>query len=792
MPRTSGGDVAVDSSHDTSAEELLAHPAVGPQIVYSYDADGICTMSEGPGLALIGLQPGQLVGVDLLTLYQDDRKALDPLLRVLQGETFHYEQEFAGRVLWSYHQALFDESGQVVGGLGIVTDVTEQRENERAAEAHRRRTAALVRLAPALARDVPDLRALQLTAVRMATESVGEVGALWLVSDDGDHLDLHAWHLGGPSGGVSQWHHDVAEPLLIPRSSAEGFARVQRIDLQTEAATGNVFGSEQIAQWVADSGAIEAIRVVMRARGALIGVLDVARTEALGPFNDDDVELLVEMADRIALVIDNARLLKRHADTVEQTIRLRALADASDELIAIADEDGRFLYVNPRLDAWLGGLDQDSDTWTELAKRVDPLAAGELQESLMTTGRWSGDLHVDRGEHGTSIVQTEVFAIGLPSTGEPAGIAWMGRDVTDLRGMVTTLSELNKDLEQFKALVDTSPDFIAIAGVDGTVSYLNPAGRRLVRLPVDVDVTRTHIGDYLTPEGLALSVESEQESVIAHGHWEGESTLRDWAGGPPIPVAVSSFLVSDPSSGQPTALATVQRDLRDRRAAERARRDLAEQREALLARLVKAQEVERSRIAADVHDDSVQALAAVDLRLSMLVQRLRDRAPDLVEVLVPVQQSVSAASDRLRALLFDLEPPELDRGVGPALRAAAREIFDETDTEVSLRADDEPDISQAQRAVAYRIAKEAMINARKHAAARHLDLTLRPVDNGLELTVEDDGQGIGDVGPGVGHLGMSSMQDRAAVAGGRLEVRSFPGEGTSVLLWLPGYGGLPE
>ena len=124
-----------------------------------------------------------------------------------------------------------------------------------------------------------------------------------------------------------------------------------------------------------------------------------------------------------------------------------------------------------------------------------------------------------------------------------------------------TLSD-GENLRRFEALVHASPDFIAIAGIDGKVSFLNAAGRRLVGMPDEVEITQTTITDYLTPEGVEASLRFEQSAVVAQGRWSGETTLRDWRDDSAIPVSVTSFLVTDVGTGEPLALATVQRDLR--------------------------------------------------------------------------------------------------------------------------------------------------------------------------------------------------------------------------------------
>ena len=385
------------------------------------------------------------------------------------------------------------------------------------------------------------------------------------------------------------------------------------------------------------------------------------------------------------------------------------------------------------------------------------------------------------------VAYVDAFHLSHPDSGSSLGTAWIVHDVTELRRTEAALRSANADLKQFKALVETSPDFIAIAGLDGQVRYVNPQGRAMIGMPPDIDVTTTTIADYLTPEGLEASLQVEQPAVIAEGHWEGESTLRNWRG-PAIPVAIASFLMLDAETGEPFALATVQRDLTERVAAEASLRELAAQREALLTRLVDAQDAERERIAADVHDDPVQALAAVDLRLQQLRKKVRERAPELDDAWTPLQGSVAGAIDRLRALLFDLEPPDLQDGLTGALRRAASETFEHTSTRWTVDGDQEPNVPDATRRIAYRIAKEALANVRKHADADNVSVTVRGRDGGLEVVVADDGVGLGPgpVESSPGHRGLFNMRDRAAMSGGRSSVANRPEGGTCVTVWLPG------
>ncbi|WP_309650252.1 GAF domain-containing protein [Nocardioides sp.] len=114
---------------------------------------------------------------------------------------------------------------------------------------------------------------------------------------------------------------------------------------------------------------------------------------------------------------------------------------------------------------------------------------------------------------------------------------------------------------------------------------------------------------------------------------------------------------------------------------------LAQQRTDLLRRVVAAQEEERSRIAADVHDESVQALAAVDLRLGLLARRVQEVAPDLASSVAQLQETVASVGNGLRDLLFELETPDTEAGFDEALREAAGHVFEHCPVRWSLRAE---------------------------------------------------------------------------------------------------------
>jgi signal transduction histidine kinase len=212
----------------------------------------------------------------------------------------------------------------------------------------------------------------------------------------------------------------------------------------------------------------------------------------------------------------------------------------------------------------------------------------------------------------------------------------------------------------------------------------------------------------------------------------------------------------------------------------------------LLAELVAAEEETRRRIAADIHDDTAQAVAAAGLRIDALAAELED--PEAHETALNARRALAEANRRLRRLLFELRPPALDE----AGLAAALELFltdtlahDGFDWTVDNRLVDEP--KPEVRAILYRVALEALTNVRKHARASLVEVSLEHRGVGVAVRIRDDGDGFDLPEPDAphepGHFGLVSMRERAEAAGGRFAMASAPGQGTTVDFWMPEQNG---
>lgn len=363
------------------------------------------------------------------------------------------------------------------------------------------------------------------------------------------------------------------------------------------------------------------------------------------------------------------------------------------------------------------------------------------------------------------------------------GVSFAG----DRRLVQATLAEKDDELVRFRALVDASADFIGIGTLTGEITYVNPAGRDRIGLGRDEPLDGLTIGDTLYEEERRRAIEVERPQIMQQGFWRGESTLRHQRGGADTPVMKSTFLVRR-ATGEPWLLSTIQRDISELRQAQADLQRLADERQELLRHLVTAQESERSRIAADVHDDSVQTMAAVDLQLGLLQRRLELDAgrEEVLATVRDLRSTVGHANDRLRYLLFDLDSPAERDGLVPALEEAAAYVLGPT-LRWRVRGEDRG-LTETSRVLAYRIAKEAMVNVVKHAQARTVDIAVRTSPDGVEVVVADDGRGLPPEGVAAqpGHRGVSDMRDRAAVAGGTVEFADREGGGTRVRLWIPG------
>jgi signal transduction histidine kinase len=214
----------------------------------------------------------------------------------------------------------------------------------------------------------------------------------------------------------------------------------------------------------------------------------------------------------------------------------------------------------------------------------------------------------------------------------------------------------------------------------------------------------------------------------------------------------------------------------------------------MLARVIDAQEAERARVARDLHDQIGQSLTSVLLGLRLVDGSLASETPDVDDVrahTADVRALVGQALDEVRRLAFDLRPTVLDDlGLVAAVRRLASDHTERHGLPVELTLvglDDDTRLEPVVETGVYRVVQEALTNVARHAHASRAEVELAvEEDHRVRATVADDGVGFAVDAGMVGSLGLAGMRERASLVGGRLDVVSGRGEGTTVVLSVPG------
>jgi signal transduction histidine kinase len=195
---------------------------------------------------------------------------------------------------------------------------------------------------------------------------------------------------------------------------------------------------------------------------------------------------------------------------------------------------------------------------------------------------------------------------------------------------------------------------------------------------------------------------------------------------------------------------------------------------------------ERNRLARELHDAAVQTIFSVSLTAEAAAA-LVDRDPAQAKAeLRHLQELARTAMDELRSLVFELRPADLESdGLVPTLRKHVAVLERVHGTPIELAIDGERRLPRGVEAEVFRIAQEALTNALRHAGAARVAVSLALDGSRLELAVRDDGCGFVPERARGRHLGLVSMEERAARLGGRLAVESRPGAGTTVRLEAP-------
>ena len=378
---------------------------------------------------------------------------------------------------------------------------------------------------------------------------------------------------------------------------------------------------------------------------------------------------------------------------------------------------------------------------------------------------------------------------GWVETGSAGTVTGLQGITTDVTQMVAERQKREALSEQRDVILRATGDAICGVNVEGRITFSNPALWKLLGRP-EAEVTGARLHDLAHRDTNGRELHEYARCTYARYNVEPsretDSEFRRCDG---TTLDISYERVSVTSTHFDGVVLSL-RDITERlETARRLTESLAQvkylsaQRGTLLRSLVAAEEDERSRIAADLHDDTVQTLCAVVLRLT----HARTAAPDARTdtVLASAEDNVRAAVTRLRFLLFELLPPVTERNLRTAIEAYCKLLF--SDTEVTHDVVGNPQkLPLDCYLLAYRLTQEALRNVLKHAQSSRVKVNLKANGNDLTIHVCDNGVGFKADAPMLTSAGLRIIRRRAQAAGGNAQLGTgLDHTGASITLQLP-------
>ena len=459
--------------------------------------------------------------------------------------------------------------------------------------------------------------------------------------------------------------------------------------------------------------------------------------------------------------------------------RFRQLVQTTPDVIWRADADGIFTFMADNGEALFGypieeivgrhfGFLTTDDTMPTARQNYAAIATEPdvVRHVPLTLVRSDG-----------STFEAEVTVVGVFDDGRFVGGQGTVRDVSARERLQR---ELRASEERYRFLVENSPDVIFSIDEEGRYAFMSESIERVTGFP-QADVIGRPFVEFV-PEDQLPALQALWARHQAEPEVEAQVRIELLhADGRRVPFEVSSVGVS--RDGRFAGIQGVARDVSDREALER---DLRRQAGELAAG------EERAHLARELHDSVTQALFSMTLlsrSIEMLVDRDAETAKQKLSELRDLQREALA---EMRALIFELRPGNLEQeGLITALRTHSAALQGRIGLPIVVTSDLAERLPIEIEELLYRIAQEALHNVVKHAAARQVRIEVGRSAGDARLRVVDDGKGFDPGAVPPGHLGLAGMRARAERVGGRIDVRSTMGSGTTIKVSVPLGAGVP-
>jgi PAS domain S-box-containing protein len=395
---------------------------------------------------------------------------------------------------------------------------------------------------------------------------------------------------------------------------------------------------------------------------------------------------------------------------------------------------------------------------------------------------------IDLAEVRAPFIQAGLVALGL------AAVAVLLGSLLFIRLSNPLVRHLEDREARLRAILDTAVDSIITIDKDGIIQSFNSAAERMFRYAAEEVLG--HNVSMLMP----MPFQDEHDRYISNYLKTGEKKIigigREVPGRRkdgstfPMELAVSEMFV-----GESRIFTGICRDITARKKAEQAlqERELAlqhskEELQALGGKLISAQEEERRRISRELHDDMNQRLAVLALDIQFAQRKLPESNP-VFQTFQKLHDDVVSLSDDVRHLAYQLHPSILDDlGLAVALQSFVTDFSKWEGIPVALNSTDIPlTLPQEIASCLYRVTQESLRNVARHAQATQVEVKLTKEGEGLRLSIKDNGKGfrVEERRLSKHGLGLIGMQERVRVVHGTYEVKSAPGKGTEITVWVP-------
>ena len=234
------------------------------------------------------------------------------------------------------------------------------------------------------------------------------------------------------------------------------------------------------------------------------------------------------------------------------------------------------------------------------------------------------------------------------------------------------------------------------------------------------------------------------------------------------------------------AVCLIASDLSEMKRAEQELRASSEQLRNLAAHLLSVREEERARISREVHDELGQSLTAVKMDLAWLAGRLPRRNGPMLKRIRSTRQLADSIIQSIRRISTELRPAVLDLGLAAAVEWQVQEFQARSGIQCKVRLLTREVVASNASTAMFRIFQETLTNVARHAKATRAEVVLQKQGDRLVLLIRDNGRGFDQTDPSLSKsLGLLGMRERAAILGGRVNIFSAPGKGTTVTAWIP-------